>query len=199
MAKELDEAAGALAEFEKSKSIEDLWKASASLEGFNLSMIKDGAERAAARPRAAALWLALLGTIERNIDPNFDPEDVPLRRISPPPSGDEQLPPGVDPKAIADPVARAQYEAALLKNQQKAARHRLQTHLRRLEPRAIFQTEAFFKLHYTSAPADLSEAARVLDEASVSEPRDQRLRKLLGLPPATREERAGNARSGTAQ
>jgi hypothetical protein len=177
--RKIEQAASALADFRETHATEHLQSAVAALESAAIPDAADAAQRAAARAQAAKLWLAVIAAIDESIDPAFDPEDVPAKGLTPPPCGDEQLQAGADPKAIADPAARAQYEAALRENQKKAERHRLQTRLRRLEPRASFGAEAFLKLHYTASAADTKECAALIAEAGLSERRNRRLQAIL--------------------
>jgi len=55
------------------------------------------------------------------IDPNWDPNDKAVRNVAPP--IETGLPSGVVPEAIKDPKLRAEYEAAIDKNRQKAERY----------------------------------------------------------------------------
>src|SRR5262249_2619691 len=64
-----------------------------------------------------ALWLALFARFKRDLDPKFDPDNPPTRRVTPPPFKGVQLMPGADPSLIPDPELRRQYEADMADNE----------------------------------------------------------------------------------
>ncbi|WP_148040978.1 hypothetical protein [Montanilutibacter psychrotolerans] len=89
--------------------------------------------KAAIQTKALHAWLGLLDLVDRNIDPNFDPNQRVFRQVSPPEQGDVVLMPGADPSLITDPVARKKYEEDIAANDEKLANIRRQTILRRIE------------------------------------------------------------------
>lgn len=62
------------------------------------------------------------------IDPNWDPNDTPFINVPPPPGAGGEA--GGDPRYIRDPKLRAEYEAAIEKNRQKAQKNSEQRRLR---------------------------------------------------------------------
>jgi hypothetical protein len=70
------------------------------------------------RFRKATLWLDTWRHLSESRDPNFDPSDVPLINIAPPP--ESGLPSGVSSEDVKDPKLRAEYERRLASNRAKA-------------------------------------------------------------------------------
>jgi hypothetical protein len=176
---QVEQALSLLAEFETSKSINQLRRAMRAMELVWYPDVDRSTDPITARRQQAKMWLQLLATIDRNLDPNFDPNDFPDNTLVPPPSGLLQLPAGADPKDIKDPVARAEYEAALKKNEEKTLRYNFQSDLRRIDLHATFDVEHFLKRFYTSAPADQKELDGLLNEAGLSASRVQKLKASL--------------------
>lgn len=115
-----------------------------------------GAGPALGRQRVAG-WLAIVGRIERDLPPGFDPANKPTISVAPPPSASgAQLPPGVDPRNVADPAARQAYIAAIQANRERLA---------------SFDRDA--KLHQARASVLERAAASIADA-----------RQTLGLDPA---------------
>jgi hypothetical protein len=179
MSKELKEAGNQLTEFQKTKEPNYLQAAVEAMEDVDLSALAKALGPIEARRQAAKVWLDVLTAIDRSLDPNFNPDDVPERGVIPPPSNGAQFPPGADPKAIKDPAARAEYEAALRENRRKAEQYRLQTKLRRLDPHASTDVENFLTRYYTASTADQEELDGILSEAKLSLPRKQKLKALF--------------------
>lgn len=179
MAKGLKEANEQLAEFEKTKEPNLLQSAVEAMEDLDFAALVKASSRSEARQQATRMWLEVLATIDRNLDPHFNPDDLPERGVIPPPSDDVQLPPGADPKAIKDPVARAEYEAALKANHEKHVQYRLQTKLRRLNPHATADVENFLPRYYTTSTADQEELAALLSASKLSTLRQQKLKALF--------------------
>jgi hypothetical protein len=179
MENQIQQVAAALAEFEKTKSLERLESAIQTLDGLDLPQPSD----TAARQRAGRLWLAVLEAIDRNLDPKFDPKDVPAANVVPPTFKGITYPSGVDPTAIPDPAARAEYEAALNKNKEKADRYRFQNKLRRLDSRATAAAQTFFKRFYTTSAADQKEFDELLEKARPSPARAQKLKAIFERKP----------------
>ena len=178
MTEQLAKAATEISHFEMTHDAEYLRSAIDVMEDVNLS--RAGQEqRLETRSQVAAMWLSLIGAIERSLDANFDPADVPERGVIPPESGGEELPPGADPKAIKDPIARAQYEAALQENRRKAQQYSLQTKLGRLDPRATTDVQRFLAQNFSRSDDDRKELDRIFGESSISAQRKQQLRAAL--------------------
>src|SRR5450759_138617 len=91
----------------------------------------------AARKRGLSYWLRFFAELDRHINLQWDPKDVPVTGVIPPPSHGVVYPSGVDPLAIPDPAVRAKYEQALKASKDKADRYRVQLQLRRIGERAM--------------------------------------------------------------
>jgi hypothetical protein len=176
---QMKQALNLLTKFETNKSIDQLQCAMRAMELVWYPDIDRSTDPITARRQQAKMWLQLLAAIDQNLDPQFDSNDVPAVSLIPPPSGLLQLPSGADLKDIKDPVAHAQYEAALKQNEEKTARYNFQSGLRRIDLHASFDVEHFLKRFYTSTPADRKEIDGLLREAGLSAPRIQKLRASL--------------------
>lgn len=138
-----------------------------------------GQDRLAARRERMLLWLAVLATLQRTKDPTFDPKDLPMMNISPPPgSSGVRYPAGVDPKSIPETDVRAQYEAALAKNGEKINTYRLQSRLLFLEERAQPGVENFIRRYYTKSDPDRVELKELVEKTQIPPAKKQRLLSL---------------------
>lgn len=118
-------------------------------------------------------WLGLLAAIDEAWDPDFDPEDVPLLHVLPPPdAGGVRFPPGVDPSALKGASARAEYEESLNANNAKAERYAVQTKLRRLEESLMPRVVAFTKSAFSAKEA--RKELKIAVEAKIKSPARQR-------------------------
>src|SRR5262245_37909305 len=59
-----------------------------------------------ARRDKLRLWLSVLNAVDRELDPGFDPADVPQLNLAPPVGA--ALDAGIEPQAIKDPQLRRQ-------------------------------------------------------------------------------------------
>jgi hypothetical protein len=155
-------AAAQLAEFEQKKEPLCLQTASDLLEATDLAKETDAMKRLVLRRETLETWLALVALIDKNLDPNFNPQDMPSVSVIPPRSGNVALPPGADPKAISDPQARQQYEAALKKNKEHAEQYRIQTWLKRFNESMSPKVERFIRMSYTTVPGDQREVTETV-------------------------------------
>jgi hypothetical protein len=135
-----------------------------------------------ARKRGLALWLFFFAALDRNIDPQWDPKEVPVTGVIPPPSHGIAYPSGVSPSAIPDPVARAEYEQALKASKDHAERYRVQLLLRRIDERATAAVERLLADRYTNSERDRQEFEELLAASPVNELRKERLRALTPKP-----------------
>lgn len=177
MSRATSEAARNIVAFEASKNVQSLVAAADSLQGIDLAVERDTAQRLALRKDALRTWLTLLAAIDRHLDPRFDPADVPEVKLIPPRSGDVALPAGASPDRIADPQARQAYEAAIKRNDAKAAYYDLQTKLRRLNDRATRESERFLEFSYSSAAPDQQEISAAIQQLVVNPSRVEQLRR----------------------
>lgn len=124
-------------------------------------------------------WLLFFATLDRHIDSKWGPNDVPITGVIPPPSDGKAYFSGVDPSAIADPAARAQYEQTLKASKEYAERYRVQHELRRLDERAMRAAEKLITRKYADSPTNRQELIDVLTTAPVSELRKEQLRAFM--------------------
>jgi hypothetical protein len=114
-------------------------------------------------------WKRLLDTI----DPNWDPNDLPLSNVVPPSA--TGFPSGVAPEAIKDPKLRAEYEAAIQKNEQKAERYGEQYRLRRWLKPFPKRAEEYIIQAYSKPPFDVEELKQYLDKYIADAPTKARI------------------------
>jgi hypothetical protein len=171
MTKKTDWAVRHLSFFAQTKAPERIHDAIETLEDIEPSEITTPPDVRLTRRDVLKAWFQVLATIDGSLDPKFNPDDVPEMSVSPPASGGVSFPPGVDPQAIRDPQARADYEVALAKNRKKADDYNLQTQLRLLNPKATGDTERFVKSHFHPTPEDRKEVGEVADEVSLGKDR----------------------------
>jgi len=95
------------------------------------------------------------------IDPKWDPNDLPLMNVPTPRASGQ--PSGVVPEAIKDPKLRAEYEAAIEKNRQKAERYIRQNGLRKWLKRFPRNAEPYIIQAYSKPPFNLEELKQYLD------------------------------------
>ena len=91
------------------------------------------------RRNRTELWLGAWNRLHNALDPNWDPDDQPLRNVSPPAA--TGLPSGVAPTAIKDAALRAEYEAAIARNREKAEHHLQQSTRRKLRKQFVRHAE----------------------------------------------------------
>jgi len=127
-----------------------------------------------------ALWLRLLHTLDQNLDPAFDPADVPATKVQPPPiPGGGVPPPGADPATIPDPKARAEYQKAVAANRAKAENYRLQNLLRQMDERIAPRAEGFIRTAFAPDAADRAEVAAAVGAVVKNAARKAKLLKLV--------------------
>jgi hypothetical protein len=175
MSKQTDDAKEQLAQFDMTKDPAQLEGAIRDLEHAELPP-EQGEDRLAARREAMVLWLALLAALQKAKDPAFDPNDLPMASLAPPPgSSGVRYPAGIDPNAIPEADVRAKYQAALAKNRQKVDTHRLQSRLLFLEGRAQPDVEGFISRNYSKSGPDRGELRELVGGAQIPPQQKQRL------------------------
>jgi len=174
----IEQASKQLAEYEKTHSVFALEDAFDEIGAVDLLRTPAG-ERAAARREVTRLWLAAFQQLDLVLDPQFNPDDMPETKVAPPKVKGVAYPPGVDPKVIPDPQARAQYEAAIKANREKIERGNAQLRLHRLDEEAGPKFEKFLKRYYTTAAADRREIEQLLEAAHLAPPRRQKIESAL--------------------
>ena len=113
------------------------------------------------RSDKAKLWLHALRRLEQETDINFDFSDRPYLNIPPP--QETGLPSGVAPEAIKDPWLRAQYEAAIQANAEKARKYNHQFMMRHLNETFTRRAERYLIGTYAKPPFAVDELKRLLD------------------------------------
>jgi hypothetical protein len=156
------QAAAKIAEFEEKKETESLQAASDLLQEVDLAKEPDPMKRLLLRRETLEAWLTLVAAIDKNLDPSFNPQDVPSLNVIPSVTGGVAYPPGAEPSLISDPQARQQSEQAIQKNREKAQRYMLQTKLRRLDQKLTPKVESFVRMSYTTVPGDQREVGETV-------------------------------------
>jgi len=95
------------------------------------------------------------------IDWSWDPNDVPLINVPLPVGVGGEA--GGEAKHIKDPKLRAEYEAAIEKNRQKAERYNKQYRLRKWLKRFPKRAERYIIQAYSRPPYNLEELKQFLD------------------------------------
>ena len=134
----------------------------------------------AARKQAVSRRLHFFEALDRNIDPTWNPEDIPPHGVPPPLSHGAVYGSGeVDPATIPDPVMRAEYERALKASKENEKRYDVQFQLRRISERAMRFVERFLAEKYSNSQADRQELEELLSGAPISDLRKKQLRSFF--------------------
>jgi hypothetical protein len=133
-------------------------------------------------------WLKLLEALDRHIDVTWDPMDVPVVSLTPPPSGGVTYPSGVSPAAIHDPAARGEYEQTVREARHKADTYRFQLELHRIDERSMAEFARFLAYSYTESKASRDELGPLLSSLSES----QRARLEMAMARADHLRREGS-------
>jgi len=178
--KYLKEAQTRVKEFEEKSDPERLREAYAALENVVLEQEYNAKTRHQLRRECLALWLEMVGILDRRLDPKFDSEDLPENLVQPPPTSKGVVyPPGADPALIDDPKAREEYEKAIAANNAKIKNHRLQTLLSRLNEQIPPRAKEFIENSYTASDDDQKELKAAIDRLIVNPARHVEFSKLL--------------------
>ena len=109
----------------------------------------------------ARLWLHAWQRLEREIDRNFNFDDRASLNVSPPEI--TVFPDGVTPEAIKDPTLRAQYQAAISANAEKAKKYDRQYMLRHLDKTFPAKAEQYIVRVYSQSPFNTEELKSYLN------------------------------------
>jgi hypothetical protein len=127
-----------------------------------------------------AAWLLFFETIERYKDPEWDPDNVPTTGTPPPDTEDGiAYPSHVDPDAIHDPVAKAQYKAMLESDKNDAEYYRMQLLLRRIEGHAVVSLKQWLHTIHERASEELHACEALLSASSLNDSFKQELSAAL--------------------
>jgi hypothetical protein len=137
------------------------------------------------RDRALQLWLIFLAAVDRTIDRDWVPEDVPAHGVPAPSPHGVVYPSGeVDPSTIPDPSARAAYEQALAANRDRRRQYSIQIQLRRIEERAMRFVEQLLTEGYEGSARDRRELADVLATSPAPDTVKHRVRAVMPRTPS---------------
>jgi hypothetical protein len=120
-----------------------------------------GQEWARKRRKDLEVRLHAWKRLTKAIDPNWDPNDMPLATV-PLPIGVSGIT-GMAPEHIKNPKLRAEYEAAIEQNRQKAKKYAEQYTLRKWLRRFPHTAEEYIVRAYSKAPFDLAELKQSLE------------------------------------
>lgn len=123
----------------------------------------NGLDSAWARERSdkTKLWLHAWQRMEKEIDRNFNFNDRAFLNVSPPDK--TGLPAGVSPEAVKDPALRAQYEAAISANAEKARKYNRQHALRYIDETFSKNAEQYLIRAYSTPPFNTEELTKYLN------------------------------------
>jgi hypothetical protein len=137
-------------------------------------------EDTAARKQALSRWLAFVSALDRNIDPNWNPKNVPVTGATPPESHGIVYPSGeVDPSTIPDPAARARYEQALKASKDYAVDYGIQMQLHGIDERAMRLIGRLVAERYNNSAEDRKQLEALFAAPSINARRKERLEILL--------------------
>jgi hypothetical protein len=137
----------------------------------------------AARRAVVSNWFSFLALLDRSLDPTFDPRNVPVKGVAPPPGHGVVHPSGeVDPESIPDPSARAEYIRALDANTEARRRYQVQAQLRRVEADAVRFLELLLAGRYSGSGQDTQELEELLAASPLAEARRDRIRAAINRP-----------------
>lgn len=165
--------------FNKSKDLEELEKIWQTIPNFGNANIKGEQESKQVRDMKLKLWFSFINNIDKHLDPNFNSDDVPQINIAPPSSNDVVYDSGMSPDSIKDPKIRVQYEEAIKQNTQKAAQHRFQIGIRRINERWYLEVIKYIKEKYLSNPEDTKEINKSIDTCILDAKRKEQIKKDL--------------------
>lgn len=168
------------AAFEQQQDPALLYEILDSLEAAESEM---SAEDPAARNLALARRLHFFAMLDRNIDPLWDPNDVPVRGVPPPASHGVIYGSGeVDPATIPDPEVRKQYVQALQASKDAYQRYGVQLRLRRIDERAMSFVARFLTDRSPNRQRDNRQFEELLAASPLSATRRERLQALMSKP-----------------
>jgi hypothetical protein len=168
-----------LEKFHTEKSLDALRGATNRAESIAPDAAKAVEERRGLRRTRFGEMLTVLAAIDEEIDPSFDPSDVPSLSVTPPVVRGAVLDSGIDPKHIKDPEVRHEYEQAIARNAEKSARYKFQSGLRRIDDELMGFVTRSIGEPYAATEAGRQEIQEALQKYLKNESRKARLRELL--------------------
>lgn len=112
------------------------------------------------------LWLHLLRRLEKEKDPEFDPNDLPTLNVTPP-DGSNGIA-GMSPESIQDPELRENYKKAIRANSVKTEYFSNQVRLRQNESSIIDNGIKYISLMYSQNPFNSTELRSLLEKYDIS-------------------------------
>lgn len=175
MSQAIDAVHDAVQQFDKAQDLALLQTAGAKLESVDLSQAPGGRQRVALRAAVMAAWAAILSRVDA-ARPAVEPDDPPVTRVfARTPPGMPTYPPNIDPKQIADPQVRAEYEKDLEANRRKAQLTQRHWDVKALDTEVSQGARRFVRRFYTTAPADQLELHDILEKAKLGAARRKQL------------------------
>jgi len=172
-----------LQRFQSSHSLDDLRATSRGLlSSFIVPRIKPG-DLIARRRSLITGFGEVLHQVDLLSDPTFDPnspENTPQICLTPPqePSG-RQLASCADPNDISDPATRAQYIAAIDKNNLKIQRRNQYTSLRALDDEVMSEVQITLRLFHAKTTGDTPALDNILRHAGISDVRRAKIDAMI--------------------
>jgi hypothetical protein len=171
--------------FAETKDAEVLSRAWNSIEGLPMGDPKKAENWRAVRRKKLESWFRAFNYLDKELDPKFDPKDVPDLTVMPPSSETAVYDSGTSPEDIKDPEARRQYEEAIKKNSEKSKRYKVQKKLHKLDEQWSAQIDSFVTDNYRRAPEDKSELDHTIKIFLKARKRADRIKALtLQMPGA---------------
>jgi hypothetical protein len=118
------------------------------------------------RKKRLKLWLHAWKRIEKTIDKNWNPNDIPVLKVSPPAAAD--LPSGASPHHIEDSQLRAEYEAAIEANRKKTETYNKQYKARQLKKYWLKDAQRSIIYSYMQPPAATDELGKLLKQYGIA-------------------------------
>ena len=161
--------------YDRDKEPDLLRQAGEQLERADLFAPRSAPERIEARTRTLNAWLMILSRVDAAKGAEPGPDDQPASRVAPPVVPGRFYRPGMDPKDIDEPEARAAYEKAIAENQAKIERSRVYWIWEAIDIEVTGGARRFVSRFYTSAPPDQKELREAIAAEGIGERRARQL------------------------
>jgi hypothetical protein len=168
-----------LNELHKDKNVDALRRASHLAEDIHPDSVHDIARKRELRQSKLEALLTVLAGIDQELDPAFDPKDLPLLTVAPPVVGGVVLDSGIAPQHVKDPKVRKMYEEAIAQNHEKAKRYGFQTAVRRLDRELTLEVERIIAEPHSTTEQGQREIGEAVERIVKNRDRKARLKELL--------------------
>jgi hypothetical protein len=153
--------------YDKGRDLLMLRKAGEQLEGINQFEKISAERRAQVRLNTLQAWMLILVRVDA-AKAKAGSHSPPMTRVAPRNvPGQRPYRPGVDPKEVADPVIRAEYEKAIAENESLRQRSLSDADLQALDIEVSGGAKNFVRRFYTASAADQEELRETLLKAAV--------------------------------